>query len=107
VDAYAQRRLTGTGHDDAVVSGALELAAKEVERMSARDKPIGANDQPLLIGVAPWNTEQWPVEGHIDEVAILDLALKEDDIKVICESGWDETCLPTTARKQNTSSPPF
>ena len=43
-------RLAGTDHDDAVVSSALELAAKEVEWMSARDKPIGVNDQPLSRG---------------------------------------------------------
>lgn len=61
------------------------INGEAVGRKETSDRPISTNDRPLIIGVAPWNTEQWRVEGRIDEVAILDWALKEADVKAICD----------------------
>ncbi|MGD2146812.1 MAG: proprotein convertase P-domain-containing protein [Anaerolineae bacterium] len=42
----------------------------EVGRVAASSDPIGANTNPLRVGIAPWSTSQYPANGLVDHVTL-------------------------------------
>ncbi len=55
----------------------------EVGRMAASANPIGSNENPLRIGIAPWNASSFPVNGRIDEVTLFTRALSAAEIQEV------------------------
>jgi len=53
----------------------------EVGSIAASSHPIGENNLPLRIGIAPWNATAWPVEGRLDEVLLFPRALSATEIQ--------------------------
>ncbi len=87
IPAGTWTHLAVTWHSGEEMIGYIN--GQKVDQTSASAKPIGANTESLFIGVGPWDTKLYAVNGRIDEVAILEWALEEEDIKAIYESGWD------------------
>jgi predicted outer membrane repeat protein len=64
------------------------INGQEVGWTAANGNPIGTNDRQLVIGKAPWERNQFFVNGAIDEVAVFDRALSASEISNIYGSGW-------------------
>ncbi|WP_212974420.1 GH92 family glycosyl hydrolase [Bacillus sp. J14TS2] len=54
---------------------------EEVKNVSASSDPIKDNDNPFIIGGAPWDTEAFQMKGLIDEVHIYKRVLESDEIQ--------------------------
>ncbi len=53
----------------------------EVGRIPASSNPIGANTNPLRVGIAPWSTSQYPANGFIDHVTLYSRALWPAEVR--------------------------
>jgi subtilisin-like proprotein convertase family protein len=51
------------------------INGEEAGRIPASSHPIGANTNPLRVGITPWSTSQYPVNGLIDHVTLYTRAL--------------------------------
>jgi hypothetical protein len=60
----------------------------EVFKITASTNPIGASTQPLRIGVAPWDTNVYDVNGLVDDVRVYDRDLPSSEIQDLAD-GYD------------------
>ncbi|UFT98676.1 GH92 family glycosyl hydrolase [Radiobacillus kanasensis] len=56
------------------------INGEEVANISAGSVPILNNDEPLIIGGAPWNPEALQMRGAVDEVRIFKQALQPEEV---------------------------
>jgi hypothetical protein len=60
----------------------------EVFNIAASANPIGASTKPLLIGVAPWDTNAYNVNGVVDDVRVYDWVLSASEVQSLAD-GYD------------------
>ncbi|MBD2280751.1 PA14 domain-containing protein [Aphanizomenon flos-aquae] len=53
----------------------------EVGRTTASSNPLGSNNRPLIVGKAPWDLNEYQVNGAINEVRIWNVARNQQDIQ--------------------------
>lgn len=67
---------------------------KEVENVSAGSQPIKDNDEPLIIGTAPWDPgKRWPMIGLIDEVRIFNQELGPEQVEQLYQNNHVTTSV--------------
>ena len=68
----------------------------QVDSIPASTHPIGASTNPLRIGVAPWNTSRYGVNGLVDDVRIYNRALSSTEIGDLTDGKHPNTAISTT-----------
>jgi hypothetical protein len=61
------------------------VGGTEVTRIAASAKPIGSTTMPLRIGVAPWDTGAYGVNGLIDDVRVYNRVLSPAEIQALAD----------------------
>lgn len=59
------------------------INGEKVGSIAASANPIGANTNPLRIGIAPWNTNIFRANGRIDQVTLYRRALKAGEVRAL------------------------
>lgn len=60
---------------------------KEVKRIKASPLPVGRNNNPFRIGIAPWDTNALAFGGGIDDVRLYREDLGSEEIRALFQSG--------------------
>ncbi len=64
---------------------------REVKRIPASDRPIGRNQNPLRVAIAPWDTNALAFGGGVDDLRLYGRALSAGEIKGLFAAGRPET----------------
>lgn len=59
---------------------AVYVNGQQVVTMPVGSAPIAVNNTPLHIGIAPWNANEFPFQGYLDEVAVYSRTLSADEV---------------------------
>ncbi|MCB1314501.1 MAG: LamG domain-containing protein [Leptospiraceae bacterium] len=60
---------------------------REVKRIPVSNRPIGSNQNPLRIGIAPWDTNALAFGGGIDDVRIYGRELASNEVQALFRNG--------------------
>ena len=61
------------------------MNGKAVANIAASSTLTGSNENPLIIGVAPWDSGAFKVKGMVDEVRIFKRALSAQEIQQLVD----------------------
>ncbi len=84
VDTWTHLALTYSTETEDMIS---YINGEEVGRLSNGGNPLGQTNLALLIGVAPWDPNQWQSAGVYDDVKVYNVALDADQVMEMMEEG--------------------
>ena len=84
VDTWTHLALTYSAETEEMIS---YINGEEVGRLSNGGNPLGQTNLDLLIGVAPWDPNQWQSAGVYDDVKVYNVALDADQVMQMMGEG--------------------
>jgi len=84
VDTWTHLALTYSAETEEMIS---YINGEEVGRLSNGGNPLGPTNLDLLIGVAPWDPNQWQSAGIYDDVKVYNVALDADQVMQMMGEG--------------------
>ena len=91
-DEWSHFALTYSMEDKTLIG---YINGQEVGRTMHNGKPVATSEEPLIIGVAPWDKSSFPLEGVMDEIGFFSTPLKQEEIQDIMNKGLEEVVVPS------------